>query len=105
MSRTIRKLPVARRDLVEIADYLAQDSLALSDRFLDASEKTFEFLASMPEIGSQWESANPTFAGLLVWPVRGFKKHLVFYRSAEDSIDIVRVLHAARDIESIFASE
>jgi toxin ParE1/3/4 len=105
MSRLIHKLPQARRDLVEIADYLAPDNLAQADRFLAASNKTFEFLASMPEIGGQWESENPAFAGLRVWPLRGFKKHLVFYRSTADSIEIVRVLHASRDIESIFDTE
>ena len=105
MSRLIHKLPEARQDLVEIADYLAQDSLSPSDRFLEAADKTFEFLGSMPDIGSPWESENPALAGLRVWPVSGFKRYLVFYRSTEDSIQIVRVLHAARDIESIFDLE
>jgi toxin ParE1/3/4 len=105
MSRVIRKLPDARRDLVEIADYLAPDDLAPADRFLEAADQTFEFLASMSEIGSQWESENPALAGLRVWPVRGFKKYLVFYRSTADSIEIVRVLHASRDIESILDTD
>ena len=37
-----------------------------------------------------------------MWPVRGFEKHVIFYRPVATGIDVVRVLHAARDIEAIF---
>ncbi|WP_199348910.1 type II toxin-antitoxin system RelE/ParE family toxin [Microcoleus sp. FACHB-SPT15] len=35
------------------------------------------------------------------WSVKGFEKHLIFYLSFDDYIEIVRILHAARDIEAI----
>ena len=45
-------------------------------------------------------------AGLRVWRVEGFEKHLVFYRTAETIVEIVRVLHGARDLtQAIDADE
>jgi hypothetical protein len=38
-------------------------------------------------------------------PVKGFMNYLLFYIPRSGGIDVVRVLHAARDIESIFAIE
>jgi toxin ParE1/3/4 len=35
---------------------------------------------------------------LRVWPVPGFDRHLVFYVERADYIDVLRVLHGARDI-------
>jgi toxin ParE1/3/4 len=37
-----------------------------------------------------------------MWRVRGFERYLIFYRPTDDGIDVVRVLHGSRDIESLF---
>lgn len=37
-----------------------------------------------------------------VWSVRDFPKHLIFYRATDDRIEILRVLHGARDAAAIF---
>ncbi len=34
-------------------------------------------------------------------PVRGFERHLVFYRLAGDALELIRVYHAARDVDEI----
>jgi plasmid stabilization system protein ParE len=34
----------------------------------------------------------------------GFENHLVFYRPFKDSIEVIRVIHGARDIEKLFES-
>ena len=52
MSRAISIRPQARHDLLEIADFIARDSLETSDRFLDTAETAFRLLANMPEIGT-----------------------------------------------------
>jgi toxin ParE1/3/4 len=36
-------------------------------------------------------------------PVVGFSKHLVFYKSHESEILVLRVIHGARDLESLFS--
>jgi len=34
-------------------------------------------------------------------PVRGFENFLIFYRESGGRVEIIRVLHGARDIESL----
>jgi toxin ParE1/3/4 len=93
--------PAAARDMEEQADYLAQRSLDAATRFARAVEETFQQLASMPGMGSPREFRNPALAGLRVWRLRGFENYLIFYRPVEQGVEVLRVLHAARDIQSI----
>ena len=53
MGTTITKTPQARRDLLELADYIARDTLDTAERFLDAAEAAFHLLASAPEQAGQ----------------------------------------------------
>lgn len=55
----------------------------------------------MPKIGEPWLSRNPRLAGLRVSRIEGFGAHLIFYRPSDAGIEILRVLHASRDLGSI----
>lgn len=99
MPAVVRKRPAARSDLVAHFDYLGRSSTARARRFLRAAEETMQRIAETPEAGSPWESADPTLAGLRCWPVRRFKNHFIFYRPVPGGVEVVRVLHAAQDIE------
>ena len=106
MTPRFRVSPAADRDLDEQADYLAkQASLETALRFYDAAAATFEKIAQMPSMGERWDSSNPRLAELRVWRVEGFEKRLIFYRPVDGGIEIVRVLHGARDIESVLESK
>jgi toxin ParE1/3/4 len=48
-------------------------------------------LAEQPELGAARDDLLP---GLRVWPV---VNHLIFYRLSTDGIEVVRVVHGARD--------
>lgn len=100
MANAIRS-PQADQDLADIADTLAQRSPRLALRFIDAAEETFAKLTEMPGLGAKFESSNPRLDGLQVWPVKQFPNHLIFYRSRDQRIEIVRVLHGARDLENL----
>lgn len=102
MKKAIVKSPQAYWDLVEIADYIAQDSITASDRFLEAAEMTFDNLAKTPEIGSLCPFKNPLASDIRVWPIRQFNRYLVFYRTESNRIYVIRVLHGARDWQSLF---
>jgi toxin ParE1/3/4 len=102
MDRAVTKSPQAYRDLVDIASYIAQDSLEASERFLRAAEKTFYRLAESPEIGGLCPFKSSLAAGIRVWPVRRFKSYLVFYRPESSGIYVARVMHGARDWQSLF---
>jgi len=102
MPHHVHKRPLARQDVLEIASYIAADNLDAAERFLDAAEQTFALLASMPLMGRACEFRSPQAQGLRMWRVHGFERYLIFYRPSEDGVDVVRVLHAARDLESLF---
>jgi toxin ParE1/3/4 len=102
MPRSITKSPQAFRDLIDIASYIAHDSIESSERFLDAAEETMKKLLKTPEIGSLCPFQNPLARGIRVWPIRRFRRYLVFYRADSNGVDVVRVLHGARDWQSIF---
>jgi toxin ParE1/3/4 len=105
MSGIIKRRPLANQDLIEAADYLQQASPRAATRLLTAAEKTFEFLAEMPDRGSPWESDNPKTAGIRFFHIKGFPKHLVFYRPLPGGVDIIRVLHSSRDLQAIFEKD
>lgn len=95
-------LPAADRDLDDQAAYLADESgVELAMRFYDAAATTFASLAQMPGMGEPWRSVHPRLGSLRVFRIGGFKHHLVFYRPVEHGIEIARVLHGARDVDSV----
>ncbi len=104
--RSIEKRPSARRDLVNIFHYyLSQDTLTTARRFLIQAEATFQVLAINPGIGTRYEPYEPLYAELRFFPVNRFRLYLVFYRPTQPGIEIFRVLHGARDIESVLGDE
>jgi ParE toxin of type II toxin-antitoxin system, parDE len=53
-------------------------------------------------IGSIRSFNNKELAGLRMLRIPKFEKYLIFYRPMPEGTEIIRVLHAARDISSIF---
>lgn len=96
----IVKLPQALTDLVETADYLADDDVEVADRFFDAFEATLDDIRKTPKIGSIRKYKNQI--DVRMWFVRGFGKSLIFYTESADEIVILRVIHAARDYTRFF---
>lgn len=101
----INKQPQVIQDLIEIADYIAEGNLDVSDRFLAAAEKTFQQLGEMPGMGRIRNSPNPRLKNIRQQAVKGFKNYLIFYRTSELGVDILRVIHGARDIEALLSDE
>jgi toxin ParE1/3/4 len=105
MGIRVTRQPDVRRDLVELADYIARDNLDAALRFLDAAEATFAFLAANREAGQLCAFTNERTASMRVWPIEGFRNYLVFYRPIAEGVDVVRVLHGARNWGTLFADE
>lgn len=98
---TVVKRERAKDDLLDYALYIAVDQPAAAARFLRAAEDAFAKLASMPEMGALYGFTDARFVDLRFWPLRGFENYLVFYRPLPDGIEVVRVLHGARDLERV----
>ena len=102
MAQRASRSPQARRDLVEIADYISNNNVEAAMRFLDAAEESIQFLAANSLVGQSFDPANESVPPLRVWPVHGFRNYLIFSRPTDDDIEIVRVLHGARDLDALF---
>jgi toxin ParE1/3/4 len=92
----IVKLPRAKSDLVEIWDYIADDSEARADAFIETVDGKLRVLAARPNIGRLRDGLA---TGLRSFPVG---RYVIFYRPIPEGIEIVRVLHGARDLDTVF---
>lgn len=92
----------AQRDLFKLSVYFGEISERLADRFMACVETTFDLLASFPSLGSACEDDHPALVGLRLCSIKRFRSYLILYRRLDDGIEVVRVLHGGRDIESLF---
>ena len=79
MTRIIKR-PAAKQDLIEQADFIAQDNIEAALSFLDAAKKTFTQLARLPLIGKSRKVKSQVFANVRQFPITGSQKYLIFYR-------------------------
>lgn len=92
----VTRRPEARADLAEIWDYIAQDDPKRATMFLREIESLFETLATHPTMGRE----RPELADdLRSFPIG---RYVIYYQPWPDGVDIVRVLHAARDVIRFF---
>ncbi len=97
----VYKHPQVIRDLIDLATYIAFDNIDVSDKFLAAAEETFKQLAQTPKMGRRSEFSNPNLADVRQQAIKGFRNYLVFYRTRDTDVEILRVLYGGRDIEAI----
>lgn len=88
--------PTARDDLVQIAAYLALDNPERADRLIDELERKCIELGLRP----------------MIWPAladhrgKGLRRrlhagYLIFYRIGEGVVEVVRIIHSARDYPAL----
>ena len=97
--------PQADRDINNQFEYIAKDNLEAAIRFYEAAFSAFDVLLRNPHIGPAREFENPQLSDVRIWLVKGFDKYLIFYRTTDERVEILRVLHAARDIDNILSGE
>ena len=101
MRRTLHRHPQALSDVEESAVFIGQEAPEAALRFIEAVEATLRLLTENPELGPARECERSELAGLRFFPVKGFDKHLIFYRTNRAGIEIIRVLYGTRDIEPL----
>lgn len=103
MSRRIIVDNAALADLKMEARYIAADNKPASKRLTRNADATFADLAQRPAMGAEYELGK--LGKIRIWRITGFEKYLIFYREIPDAIEIIRVLHGARDWESLLAED
>jgi len=87
-------------DLREIGLRIAEQNPDAADHFLTAAEQSFEILKRHPRIG-RLRSFSVT--GVRSWVIPDFQNYLIFYLPTETELQILAVLHGARDLASALA--
>ena len=91
MANVVRT-PKADRDLGQVVQHIAKDNLSAASSWLNQTEAFFQLLATQPEMGQRWRSRR---LGELRRHAHG--NYVIYYRPITNGVEIVRVLHGARD--------
>lgn len=104
MMRQVQIRPRAEADIKEQFQYFARISTELAVRFSTQVDSTFQALLKAPDQGINYSSVHDAATDLRISKVQQFPNHLVMYRVTGTGIDVVRILHRARDLDSLFES-
>jgi toxin ParE1/3/4 len=92
----VTRTQLAADDILDIWDHIAEESVSAADRWVDQLDEKFNLIATQPLMGRARQE--------LAESVRSFPfgRYVIFYVPLEGGIDVVRVLHSARDIDAVF---
>jgi toxin ParE1/3/4 len=90
-----RLSPLAKLELEAIGDYIAQDSPGNARRFIERLTLKFVALGRNPMIGRGRPELPPD---LRSFP---YGAYLILYRVIDDGVEVVRVVHAARNLDDL----
>ena len=80
----------------EIWFYIAKDDPGAADKFIHLLVSYFPTIASMPDMGRQRKELETRLRSV---PIGNY---VVFYCPIQSGVEIVRVLHGARDFPPLF---
>lgn len=86
----------AEAELEAIADHIARDSPVRALSFVEELRAVCDLLAEHPERFP----LTPRYAGLGVRR-RAYRDYLVFYRVTAEAVEVLHVVHGARDVEAL----
>jgi toxin ParE1/3/4 len=92
----VKRTAQAEEDLIEIWIYIPQDNPMAADRVLDDIEEKCDALANNPLMGRLRAEIAPELRYFAVG------KYLILYRTVQDGIEVVRVIHGACDWLHLF---
>jgi toxin ParE1/3/4 len=92
--------PRVQSHLIEYYSRIIQDKVVPGERFLEVAAESFERLAESPMIGTAWPTSRRHLAGIRCYPMPGpYRSYVIFYRVVEDSIQVLGILHGARQLD------
>ncbi len=89
--------PEALQDMSDIYHFIALDNPEAANRIICSFEANIALLAKEPELGQM----KPRLRHLRLWVITEFPNYLVFYREKNKQVEIVRIVHGARDLPSL----
>lgn len=89
--------PQARTDLIDIWNYIAEDSLENADRVLERLYDAFTRLSDTPGMGHHRKDLADTRHRF--WTVYSY---VIAYRDQTRPLEIIAIVHGARQLEAFF---
>jgi plasmid stabilization system protein ParE len=97
-----RLTDAAVSDIQEQTDWYAQRSdRALARRWENRVTAALIRIEKNPRSGAKCGFGAEELQDVRRMSIAGFPRHLIFYRTTEGEIKILRVVHGARDLESL----
>lgn len=91
--------PQAIADLFDIWSFIAEDNPDAADRVEEAVFRACDLLADSPLAGRTRKDLTPL--PVRFWIVQPYSNYLIVYRPEKEPLQIVRILHAARDLPTV----
>ena len=88
-------------DLELIRDHIAEDNPVAADSVIEAAYRLCSVLAEHPELGRLRRFSESALARIRSFVITDFPNYVIFYRQVPGGVQIVRVLHGARDIGAL----
>jgi toxin ParE1/3/4 len=85
----------AEKDLIEIGAFIAKDSPVNAARFVVAIEEHCHILEAHPHIGRARDELMPGIRSIV------YGHYTILYCVPESTVEILRVIHSARDLKQV----
>ena len=92
--------PDAQQDVNECIEYFECRDIAVADRFREAVQETVKMLCDNPELGERFR--RDLTGTIRRRSILHFTNYLIFYRREESVLQVLRILHGARNYERLF---
>lgn len=96
---TYQFTPQAVDDLIDIWIFIAGDNLQAADRVEAAIFRACDLLADSPLVGRI--RSDLTALPVRFWVVHPYSNYLIVYDPEKKPLQIIRILHAARDLPAV----
>ena len=105
MKRRLTKRPQFENDVLDCASFIALDNPTAAFAFMKAVDATIDDLSILPLLGRPAELNHPRLVGFRVRTVRRYRNYLILYRVSDEQVEIVTVVHGARNLDELLADE
>ncbi len=89
---SLRLTQRARRDLLEIWEYIATDNARAAEKTVGSILRRFDLLEKNPLLGRRRHDLRAEYRSVTVG------SYVIFYLTSAEDVEVIRVLHGRRDL-------
>jgi toxin ParE1/3/4 len=93
---------LAEDDLLEAANFICTENPEAARKLISTAKEDFIRISEFPYVGKICGFETTQYKNMRYLQISGFRNYLIFYLVTDSTIEIVRILHGARDLETLF---